>query len=142
MSMYEEEDRACEFLHLGSGWKATTEDQGKLLVKQLYSACLDADLVCSEMTCRSAQSLRFECKAPKSLGLLHRQGSNRATPYTKYTKGVSLETELVRRRGKGGDCIESCREQEQSAQSCNQANFENLSLGPGYPCFDAMDLHI
>jgi hypothetical protein len=143
MSTFEEEDRACDFLHLGSGWKASLEGSGESTVKKLYRACQDADLFRAEMSKHSAQSVRLELKAPKAYGgLVYRQGSNRAMPYTRDNKGVRPDQERLRRVGERSACTENCRNQEQYVQSCSQADFENLSLGPGFPFFDALDLHI
>ena len=133
--MQREEDRACDFLHLGSGWKASVEDSSNLTVKKIFSACLDADrLVCEPLFKRSALSLHFENKATKPFSV-HRQGSNRSAPYTRDTKGLRVNPDQQRPR-----CNNTSRDQVKTVQ-CNQADFEDLSLGPGCPSLDALDFH-
>jgi hypothetical protein len=144
LSMFEEEDQACGFLHVGSGWKASPDRPGESIAEKIFSACLEADqLLCAKSNFnRNMPPSRFECKAPKTCGgLLHRQNSNRSEPYTRDNKIGSRDCERLL-RAKSITCLESCRKPAPPVPSCNQADFENLSLGPGFPCFDAADLHI
>ena len=147
IALFEEEDLACDFLQLGSGWKAPSEDSVESIAMKLFSACLDADQLAwaqswpQTLSGRDKLSSRFECKAPRACGhLLNRQGSDRVAPYTRDTKSVSRCQES--RQGGKSVAILECDRNPPLAPSYNQADFENLCLGPGCPFSEAVDLHI
>ena len=129
----EDEDVDSDFLHLGSGWKVSPEKSEETIRRKLFSVGMDPDKL-STMSNPSTPLLSYEFKAPKSVGyFVHRQGLNRATPYSRENKNAV--------RGYERWSIERCRDHERS-DHCNQADFENLSLGHGCPCYKDDDLHI
>ncbi len=150
--MSQEEDEACGFLHIGSGWPKNsvqktsrdkhlsseenhqTKDQG--MMKQptaLWTELPPLDVV--------------QLKAFKNDSRVSQErGCNRAMPYPGRSTMRERNAEAPHMQGKEGT-VSIVRKRNNSIQLSSdnrkQSDFENLSLGPGCPWSDAaMDLHI
>jgi hypothetical protein len=115
-SSLQDEDRACDFLHVGSGSKTLAT----FLVPP-RSVGIDS----SKLAVRNSQ-----CR-----------GLNRTMPYSGRSMRESNPQPPLRPGEKSSESI--ARERNNiSVENCKQSDFENLSLGPGCPWLDSADLHI
>ncbi len=148
MSLEVEEDKACDFLHIGSGWSKSAYCPPTKIVGDIgFSRCEEKQPKNDQILPSSTNGTpsTVDIKAFKLAGRNSQgRGSNRATPYSARSMR-DRNAESSHRQGEG-NAISIARNKQVAAQSVaasyKQSDFENLSLGPGCPWLDAMDLHI
>jgi hypothetical protein len=123
----DEEDEACDFLHIGSGWRNSAS-----ALKP--TACDESFIFGKVLKDNNEMKTQLRTGQPGQ-----GRGCNRVTPYAREIK--RLQSEI---RDKLAHTQEAIRSDNRSTEpvKIKQADFESLSLGPGCPWLESVDLHI
>jgi hypothetical protein len=119
-----DENEACDFLHIGSGWLESSSSA------KPNPAAADEAAAVFLIVSRETNAAKAHVRSG------HGRGCDRATPYAREVKrlqGVTRDEVAVAAENQG---------REPSMSKIRQADFESLSLGPGCPWHDKVDLHI
>ena len=126
----EEVKEACDFLHVGSGWRSSSVS--------LTSTVCDEPSVLGKV-----QKAIKVSKTHDHTG--QGRGCNRTAPYTRdITRDIKrLQGEIHEKESRPQVAVLSdTRSREPSVAKNRQADFDSLSLGPGCPWLESVDLHI
>ena len=136
------EDRACDFLHVGSGWfkrEPLSFSQAINLLKcdeKLQLTSTSASL--APPIVPSIQGCKFACRNS------HGRESNRVTPYSTRSMIECSKESSQKQDGPNYMSVahKGCDAKKSAAEASKQSDFDNLSLGPGCPWLDVTDFHI